>query len=166
MDWSALFIASFLLLLATLALVAELFVVSFGALALVSLGLAIAAMVYAFTASALVGWTFVVIAPLLGGLIVSRGLRALQRSRLVPKAEISDDAGYHHVAAALGIAIGSQGRLVTPARPTARARFAGGECDVVVDGSAETGTAITVQRIAGATIYVSSTSRSSVPSIH
>jgi membrane-bound ClpP family serine protease len=166
MDWSALFVASFLLLLAALALVAELFVVSFGILALISLGLAIAAMVYAFTASALVGWTFVVIAPLLGGLIVNRGLRALQRSRLVPKAEISDDAGYHHVATAFGIAVGSQGRLVTAARPTARARFTGGECDVLVDGSAEAGTMIAVQRIAGATIYVSPTSSTSIPSIH
>ncbi len=155
MDWSALFIASFLLLLAGLVLVAELFIVSFGALALLSLGLAIAAMVYAFSASSLVGWTFVIVAPLLGGVIVSRCLRALQRSRLVPKAEISDDAGYHHVAAALGIAIGTQGRLVTAARPTARARFAGGECDVMVDGSAEAGAHVTVQRIAGATIYVS-----------
>jgi len=155
MDWSALFIASFLMFLAAVALVAELFVISFGALALISLGLAIAAMTYAFSASAAVGWTFIVFAPLLGGVIVNRGLRALQRSRLVPKTEISGDAGYHHVAAALGIAIGSQGRLVTAARPTARAHFSGGDCDVQVDGSAEAGTMVTVQRIAGATIYVS-----------
>lgn len=155
MDWSALFIASFLLFLAALALVAELFVVSFGALALISLGLAIAAMIYAFSASAAVGWTFIVCAPLLGGLIVTRGLRALQRSRLVPKAEISGDAGYHHVAAELGVAVGSQGRLVTAARPTARAHFSGGDCDVMVDGSAEAGTMVVVHRIAGANIYVS-----------
>ena len=155
MDWSALFIASFLLFLAALALVAELFVVSFGALALISLGLAIAAMIYAFSASAAVGWTFIVGAPLLGGIIVTRGLRVLQRSHLVPKAEISDDAGYHHVATALGITVGSHGRLVTAARPTARAQFPGGDCDVQVDGSAEAGTLVAVQRIAGATIYVS-----------
>lgn len=157
MDWSAFAIACTLLFFAGVALVAEIFLVSFGALALISLGLAIAAMIYAFSASMAVGWTFVVVAPLLGSVILSFGLKALQRSRLVPKAEIDGDAGYHVTVNALGIIVGSAGTLVTAARPTARARFAGGECDVHCDRSAEAGATVAVTAISGPTVFVTLT---------
>ncbi len=155
MDISALIVASALLAVACVVLIAELFLVSFGVLTAVSFGLAIGAVIYAFTASTTVGWIFLLIVPILGAVIVSRGMRLLQKSRLVPKAEIHGDAGYHHLTAALGIVTGAKGVLVTAARPTARARFAGGECDVMCDRSAEAGAHVTVTSISGASVHVS-----------
>ena len=52
----------------------------------------------------------------------------------VPRSEVAEDAGYRHVAERLVVGPGARGVLVTPARPTGRARFAGGECDVQVHG--------------------------------
>ncbi len=154
MDWHALAIATALLAAAAAALVAEVFVVSFGLLALVSLGLAIASVAYAFTASTPLGWGFAIAAPLIGGGILRWGLGAVLRSRLVPKDAVEGDAGYRHAAAAIGAAPGGEGLLVTAARPTGRARFAGGEIDVVCDRSAEAGERVRIERIAGAAVQV------------
>lgn len=154
MDWSALLIASVLFVLASGALVAEVFFVSFGALALVSLGLAIASVIYAFSASNTLGWGFVVAAPVIGGVILRQSLLALAHSPLIPRTAIDDDAGVHHHATQVGAIPGALGTLVTAARPTGRARFAHGEIDVQCDRSAERGESIVVQRSAGATVFV------------
>ncbi len=155
MDWAALFIATALFVLACGALLAEIFFVSFGALALISVGLAAAAVTYAFYASPQLGWSFLIAAPVVGGVILHRGLLALAQSPLVPKAIISDDAGTHHQATAVGALPGVSGILVTAARPTGRARFAHGEIDVHCDRAAERGETVLVQRCDGPNVFVS-----------
>lgn len=160
MDWSALFVATILFVLACGALVAEIFFVSFGALALISVGLACAAVTYAFAASTPLGWGFLIAAPVAGGAILHWGLGALGRSSLVPKAVIDGDVGTHHRATAVGATPGAAGVLVTAARPTGRARFAHGEIDVHCDRSAERGEAVTVQRSEGANVFVTLSSPS------
>lgn len=128
---------AFLLLLVALALlVAEFFIVSFGVLAVAALAAAAGSIYFAFAAHDAAGWLFVVTVPLLGAATLRWGLRRIQQSHVVPQAEITGDAGYHHVAARLGINVGSQGVMVTMARPAGRARFAGGECDVYAQGMA------------------------------
>jgi membrane-bound ClpP family serine protease len=154
MDWHGLLIASGLLLLSAGILVAEAFVVSFGALTLVSLGLAVAAVVFASTLSTALGWSFGIIAPVLLAAIGLWALRMMGRSRLVPKFELTEDAGAHHAAESIGLAIGASGVLITPAHPTGRARFAGGELDVNCDRAAEAGTQVIVQRIDGLRVLV------------
>jgi membrane-bound ClpP family serine protease len=73
----------------------------------------------------------------------------------VPKNSVTGTAGYRHVAERLGIAIGSSGVMVTAARPTGRARFAGGECDVQTRGRPlEKNTPIIVKQIDGPMIFV------------
>ena len=154
MDWQALLIASGLLLLAAGMLVAEAFVISFGMLTLISVGLGIAAVVYAFSASTALGWGFALVAPTLLGGVGLWAMRMMARSRLVPKYELTEDAGAHHAAETIGLVAGATGVLLTPARPTGRARFAGGDLDVQCDRSAEAGTTVTVLRIDGPRILV------------
>ncbi len=154
MDWSALSVAVILFVFACVALVAEIFFVSFGALALISLSLAVAAVTYAFSASVPLGWGFLVAAPIAAGVILHWGLGALGRSSLVPKAIIDGDAGTHHQATVVGATPGETGTLVTAARPTGRARFAHGEIDVHCDRSAERGETVIVQRSEGANVFV------------
>jgi membrane-bound ClpP family serine protease len=154
MDWHALLIASGLLLLAAGMLVAEAFVISFGMLTLISVGLGIAAVVYAFSASTALGWGFALVAPTLLGAVGLWAIRMMRRSQLVPKFELTEDAGAHHLAETIGLLAGASGVLLTPARPTGRARFAGGDLDVQCDRSAETGAAVTVVRIDGLRILV------------
>ena len=72
----------------------------------------------------------------------------------MPKFELTEDAGAHHVAENIGLMVGATGVLLTPARPTGRARFAGGDLDVQCDSSAEAETAVTVLRIDGLRILV------------
>ena len=77
------------------------------------------------------------------------------RSKLVPQSEITEEAGYHHVADRIGVTIGALGRMVTPAHPSGRASFDGGECDVQARGRAlERGVAVRVVEIDGAIIFV------------
>ena len=77
------------------------------------------------------------------------------RSDLVPKQAITDDAGIRHASAGLGIDTGARGVLVTDAMPTGRARFAGGDIDVLVEGpAANKGAQVTVRRIEGPTVIV------------
>ena len=92
-----------------------------------------------------------------GALFVARwGLVRIRSSRsAVPKSEVVADAGYRHVAERLAVGPGSQGVLVTSARPVGRARFAGGECDVQVHGPVlERGAEVVVERIDGPIIFV------------
>jgi membrane-bound ClpP family serine protease len=144
-----------LLIIAGVLLLLEFLVVSYGLLAIVALGCAIAGIVLGFASSPAVGWALLAAAPILAALVVSWGLRRLVRSDLVPKQEITDDAGYRHATEGLGIHVGAHGTLVTDAMPTGRARFPGGDIDVTVEGPAATkGMQITVRRIEGPTVFV------------
>ena len=155
MDLDALAMACLLLLLSLGILVAEFFLVSFGLLAVAAVATAGAAIYFAFVASDLVGWLFVVIVPLLAGATVRWGIARVQRSGLVPQAEISADAGYHHLTQELGVKVGTHGEMVTPARPSGRARFEQGECDVQTHGRPlERGALIVVTAIDGPQVFV------------
>ncbi len=134
-------------------LLLEILVVSYGLLAISALGFAIAGIALGFSSSPAVGWTLLAITPILTVLIVMWGFRRLQRSHLVPKDEITEDAGYRHATENMGIVIGSSGTLVTDAIPTGRARFAKGEIDVQMEGpAAMKGAKIIVKRIEGPTV--------------
>ena len=110
---------------------------------------------YAFQESAEVGWLFVVVTPIVTLVIVNWGLGRIRESRAVPKAEVTGEAGYHHVADRLGVEVGTLGTMVTAARPTGRAAFAEGECDVQTRGRPlEKGDGVRVIEIDGPTIFV------------
>lgn len=144
-----------LLLLAGVLLLLEFLVVSYGLLAIAALGCAIGGIVLGFGSSPVVGWTLLGATPILAALVTAWGLRRLMRSALVPKEEITENAGYRHATESLGITIGAHGTLVTDAMPTGRARFPGGDIDVQVEGAAANkGTVITVLRIEGPTVFV------------
>jgi len=144
-----------LLGLAAVLLLLEFLVVSYGLLAIAALACSIAGIALGFSSSPMVGWTLLGMTPILAALVVSWGLRRLMRSDLVPKQEITEDAGYRHATAGMGITIGTRGTLVTDAMPTGRARFPGGELDVQVEGpAAMKGTVVTVRRIEGPSIVV------------
>ena len=154
-DQSALLYACGLLGLAVLLLVIEFLVVSFGLLALAALASAIGAIWFAFAAGDAVGWAFVVLVPVLAVVLVRQGLRRLQASSVVPRSAVTGDAGYHHVAERIGVAVGARGVMVTDAYPTGRARFADGECDVqVLGGSLERAALVVVKRIDGPVVFV------------
>ena len=83
------------------------------------------------------------------------GIRRVRRSSLVPQSEVVADAGYRHVAEQMGATEGATGEMLTPARPSGRARFAGGECDVQCrGGTLEVGASVRVVAIDGPTIFV------------
>ena len=151
--------AVLLLGLAAVLLAVEFLLVSWGLLAVLALGCALAACALAFAAGPACGYAFVIATPLAGAMVTTWGLARMQRSRAVPRAEITADAGYRHAAAAVGVAVGSAGVLVTDAFPTGRARFAGGgagrELDVEVEGpTARKGDGVVVVGIAGPTVLV------------
>lgn len=134
---------------------AEFFIISFGVLGTAAGGCMIAAIVLAFLAGPLPGAVACFLVPLASILTIRSGLRRMQRSRLVVQAEIDDDAGYHHFTEQIGVAVGSVGELVTHARPTGRARFPGGECDVQVRGQVlDRGAGVEVIAIDGSIIHV------------
>jgi membrane-bound ClpP family serine protease len=147
--------AILLLIVALALLVAEFFIVSLGLLALAALAAAAGSIYFAFAAHDAIGWLFLVTVPLLAAATVRWGLRRIQQSHVVPQAEITADAGYHHVAKRFGIAVGSTGVMTTAARPAGRARFSGGECDVYGQGMAlERDVAVVVVSIDGPSINV------------
>ena len=155
-DWTALFVSLGLLGAAAGLVVLEVFVVSFGLLLVAAIACAVASIWYAFDAHDAVGWVSVTLVPV-GGLFAARwGLDRIRSSRsAVPRSEIVSDAGYRHVADRLAVGPGSEGVMVTPARPAGRARFPGGECDVQVHGPVlEAGAAVIVERIDGPNIFV------------
>lgn len=155
-DWQSLWFALGLLALAVALLVLEIFVVSFGILLFASIASAGAAIYYAFAASDTVGWAFTVATPILGAALARWGLARIRSSRhLVAQSEITSEAGYHHFADGVGVQPGAIGVMITPARPTGRARFAGGECDVQVQGgTAERDARVVVRRIDGPIVFV------------
>lgn len=155
LDWSSLIYAVLLLLLGVALLIMEFFIVSFGLLSAAALASTLAAIHFAFKLGPAIGWSFVFIAAFAAILIIHWGLRYLRASKLVPKAEVTGDAGYHHVAQRLGIDVGSVGVMVTPAYPSGRARFNGGECDVQAQSrSLEVNTTVIVKRIDGPIVFV------------
>lgn len=144
-----------LMLVALVLLVAEFLLVSFGILAVLSFGCAVTAIAIAFSAAPAAGWTLLMLTPPAALLVCWWSSRRLLASRMVPKAEISGDAGYHHAAESVGARPGAHGDLVTDAMPTGRARFAKGEADVTVEGPAlMRGAQVTVLRIEGPLIIV------------
>lgn len=152
---SDVFFAVALLALAAVLLLLEFLVVSYGLLAIAALGCAIAGIVIGFGSSPAVGWTLLGVTPFIAAAVVAWGLRRLMRSDLVPKQAITEAAGIRHASESLGIVPGARGTLVTDALPTGRARFPGGDIDVLVEGpSANKGTVITVRRIEGPTVVV------------
>ena len=154
-DWVYTGYAVALLALGVVLLVFEFFIVSFGLLLAGSIASTAAAIYFAFRASDVVGWAMVVVVPILAVFLVRRGLARLRTSHIVPKSEITGEAGYHHVTDRLGIGPGSIGTMVTPARPSGRARFPGGECDVQVrGGTLEACARVVVGNIDGAIVFV------------
>ncbi len=155
-DWQSLWIALGLLVLAVALLVLEIFVVSFGILLVGSIASAVGAIHYAFAANDAIGWGMAVVVPVLAVVLGRWGLARIRRSRtLVPKGEITAEAGYHHHAETVGVHPGATGVMVTPARPSGRARFDGGECDVQAQsGVLARGAKVTVLRIDGPIVFV------------
>ena len=154
-DWIYTGYAVALLALGVVLLIFEFFIVSFGVLLAGSIASTAAAIYFAFRASDVIGWTMVVVVPILAVFLVRRGFARLRTSHIVPKSEITEEAGYHHVADRLGIGPGSVGTMVTPARPSGRARFPGGECDVQVrGGTLEASDRVVVGEIDGAVVFV------------
>ena len=160
LDWTALLVSLGFLGAAAILVVLEVFVVSFGLLLIASIACAVGSIWYAFAAHEVAGWVSVTLIPV-GALFAARwGLVRIRASRsAVPKSEVVADAGYQHVADRLSIGPGSQGVLVTAARPIGRARFPGGECDVQVRGPVlEAGSEVVVEGIDGPMIFVTGAS--------
>lgn len=154
-DWAPALVALGFLVLAIGLLVLEFFVVSFGLLLVASLASVGASLYYAFAAGEIVGWVFVVAVPLIGYFTTRWGLQRVRESKLVAQGEISSEAGYHHALDRISVAPGAVGEMVTMARPTGRARFAGGECDVQVRGRPlERGARVRVEAIDGPMVFV------------
>ena len=154
-DWTFAGYAAALLALGGVLLLLEFFIVSFGLLMAGAVASTVAALYFAFRAGEPLGWIMVIVVPVLAVFVVRRGLARLRASPIVPKSEITGEAGYHHVADRLGIAPGSLGTMVTPARPSGRARFPGGECDVQMrGGTLEASERVSVVEIDGAIVFV------------
>jgi membrane-bound ClpP family serine protease len=160
-------LAIVLIVVGIVLLLLEFLIVSYGLLAIGALGFAIAGIALGFSASPVVGWVLFTLTPIITAVVVMWGFKRLQRSPLVPKAEINDDAGYRHITEQLGITIGASGILVTDAMPTGRARFQNGEVDVQIIGpAAMKGDAIIVRRIEGPTVMVALHSTSTNSSLN
>ena len=155
-DWQALGIALGLLILAVALLILEIFVVSFGVLLVASIVSAVAAIHFAFVAGDAAGWAMTLVVPVLALVLARWGVARIRRSRrLVTQSEITAEAGYHHHAEKVGVHPGATGVMVTPARPSGRARFDGGECDVQVQsGSLGRDAKVVVLRIDGPIVFV------------
>lgn len=136
-------------------LVLEFLMLSFGllgAVAAVCAGLAIGE---AFAISTTVGWTTLLLVPILGALVIRQGLRRLQRSRLATQSVLRDSAGAQSLATKLGVSVDCRGTMITRAMPTGRARFDGGSCDVrSLGGPLDPNTPVRVLRIDGPEILV------------
>jgi membrane-bound ClpP family serine protease len=153
--FSDVLLAIALLVIAAVLLLLEFLVVSYGLLAIAALGCAIAGIVLGFGSSPAIGWALLAATPIIAAFVTAWGLRRLMRSDLVPKQEITEDAGYRHATESRGITVGAQGTLVTDAMPTGRARFPGGDIDVTIEGPAAIkGARVTVRRIEGPTVFV------------
>lgn len=153
--WQLLLAATGLLAVALAVLFLEFFLASAGILLFVAGACGVGAITLAFMAGPTTGTVFIIIAPILALLVVRFGLIRLQESSLVPKTEITSATGMQDVADLLGIGVGSRGTLVTPARPSGKARFERGICDVQVQGQpADNGTPIEITAIEGPIVFV------------
>lgn len=140
---------------AVLILVAEMFLVSFGVLALVALGLAVASVVFAFHAHPLAGWIMLVVAPVAAWYVVAWCMRRIHIGGLVAREVVTAEAGCHHQASPAGALVGAEGVLTTDALPSGRARFAHGEVDVQVRGAGlARGARVRVVEVSGAVVAV------------
>ena len=156
-DWTALLWSLGLLGAAAGLLILEVLVVSFGLLLIAAIACAGGSIWLAFIAHEALGWVSAVIIPIGAAVCAHWGIARIRASRVVPKSEVTADAGYHHLAERFAIGPGSEGVLVTPARPVGRARFDGGECDVQVRGPAlASGSPVQVERIDGPIVFVAS----------
>ena len=116
-------IAGILVAVAVALLTLEFIVATGGVLAIAAALTGVVAIILAFMVSATTGVVVLALTPLVGALVVRWGLQRLVRTRAVPQVEIADDAGYHHLAEHLGVAVGASGELITDAMPSGRARF-------------------------------------------
>ena len=139
---------------AVLVLVAEMFLVSFGLLALIALGLGVASVVFAFHAHAAAGWLMLLVAPLAAWWAVAWAMRRVHLGGVVVRREITAEAGYHAAAEQAGALVGAEGELVTDAMPTGRARFAHGEVDVQAQGALARGARVRVVALDGPVVAV------------
>jgi membrane-bound ClpP family serine protease len=136
-------------------LILEFFLASFGLLSIGSITLAVLAVIYAFSVNATFGFATLAAVPLTAFVTIRWGLRRLQSSGLVVQVVIGGNAGIHGAAAERGIGVGSRGVMVTPGRPSGRARFATAEMDVAPSaGLLETGDEVEVVAIEGPSITV------------
>ena len=61
----------------------------------------------------------------------------------------------HHCNRPIDVAVGAHGEMITAARPTGRAQFPGGACDVQARGGAlERGAKVVVRKIDGPIVFV------------
>ena len=163
-EWASLLYALLLLLVGIALLILDFFIVSFGLLSVAALASVVFAINFAFQIDPLLGYGLIVFATLITVITVRWGFARLRSSNAIPKAEINGDAGYHHLAERLGVEVGSQGVMVTPALPSGRARFKGGECDVQVrSGSLDINSKVVVERIDGPIIFVNAAELNRVP---
>lgn len=140
---------------AVLVLVAEMFLVSFGMLAVVALGLAVASVVFAFRADLVAGWIMLLVAPVSAWYVMAWCMRRIHLTGLVAREEVTAEAGYHRAADRAGAVPGAEGVLLTDALPGGRARFAQGEVDVVVRGAGlARGARVRVDAVDGAMVTV------------
>lgn len=152
--------ATALLILAAGLAVVEFLVVSWGMLLVGAAISSLVAIALAFHAHPAAGWIFTVITPVLGVIAVRLGFRLMRRNAAaVLPTEITATAGAADSAAALGIAAGAVGELVTAAFPTGRARFAGPSGPTVLDvqvrgGVLARGDRVVVLAIDGPIIHV------------
>lgn len=153
--WQRIMYAVALMILALALMVLEFFIVSGGLIAIGAVIAAGAAIGLAFSAGDGPGWAMTVALPLAAIPLLNWSMTRLGRSRLAVQAQITDTAGYRETAERVGAVPGARGVLLTDARPTGRARFADGVCDVSVQGGLlRAGDAIVVRAIEGPVVHV------------
>ena len=149
-------------LLASLAvLVVEVLIVSFGMLAIVSIGLGVTGIVLAFNESATYGWTMVgitvVAAPLcIRGAFLLLPKLPFARGIYLDKPDLTEE-DRHAADYTDRSLLGAEGVTLTPLRPAGSAEFAGEPRDVVTKGvMVDRGMAVKVVDISGNRIIVES----------
>ncbi|MGH7162791.1 MAG: NfeD family protein [Planctomycetota bacterium] len=129
-----------LLVVASLAfLVLEVFLVSFGAFALLAAGLGIAGIVLAFAESSLFGWTLLGVAVVADPLVVWGAFRLLRhlpfaRGFYLDPPQLTEEQR-RAAAAPLKELVGVEGEALSPLRPAGTARFGDRILEVVTDGT-------------------------------
>ncbi|TVR39562.1 MAG: hypothetical protein EA402_14545 [Planctomycetota bacterium] len=144
-----------LVIIGVLLFALEFFVVSGGFITALAGVSSVGGIVVGFYATPALGWVLLVSSPLMAIFAIRFGLRRLGNSRLVIQAELTEDAGYHHLAESFAVKPGVIGTLSTDAMPTGRCHFDAGELDVSMEsGSGRRGDRVRVLRIDGPEIVV------------